>query len=293
MLGLQSFILGISQGALYGLMGFGIALIFRSTGVMNFAHGHAGMLCVFVVLSAYSVTGIMGIAVAVGRIFAVFLGVIIDRFLMSPVKNVSHGGMLIITLGLLMIFEGVAMILWGTEPLQFPEILAGEPLRFMTGDTLLVIPQNDLLITVIALGVSILIALFLKYAKWGIAVRARAIDPVGAGVVGINTNMIDSLVWALGIILTFIVGLLIAPETFVHPNMMVRMQLYGFTAGVLGGFGSVFGAIGGGLILGILEKFVGFYISPDYQLSIMLILIILVLAVRPSGLFSKNIKGRV
>ena len=293
MLVLQSLILGIPQGALYGLMGFGIALIFRSVGTMNFAHGNSGMMCVFVTFSVYTATGSLMLSILCGIIAGFLLGVAIDKFLMGPIKHLSHAGMLMITLGLLMIFEGVAQLIWGTDYLQFPEIVHGNPVVMHFGESKLIMPLNDLFITLIAVAVSIIIALYLKYAKLGIATRARAQDPIGAKVVGIDTNMVDSLVWGIGISLSVLVGVLIAPKTYVHPGMMGNMQIYGFTAGVLGGFESLFGAIFGGLILGMLEKLVGAYISPDYQLSIVLIIIIVMLAVKPSGLFGKKSSGRV
>jgi len=290
---LQSIILGIPQGALYGLMGFGIALIFRSVGTMNFAHGNAGMVCVFVAFSVFTATGSLVLSILCGIIAGFLLGVIIDKALMGPIKHLSHAGMLMITLGLLMIFEGAAQLIWGTDYQQFPELLRGEPLIMKLGENKLIMPLNDLLITAVAVAVSIIIALYLKYAKLGIATRARAQDPIGAKVVGIDTNMVDSLVWGIGISLSVLVGILIAPKTYIHPGMMGNMQIYGFTAGVLGGFESLFGAIAGGLILGILEKLVGAYISPDYQLSIVLVIIIIMLAVKPSGLFGKKSSGRV
>ncbi|MBI9105727.1 MAG: branched-chain amino acid ABC transporter permease [Spirochaetales bacterium] len=293
MLVLQSIILGIPQGALYGLMGFGIALIFRSVGTMNFAHGNAGMVCVFVAFSVFTATGSIILSILCGIIVGFLLGVIIDKALMGPIKHLSHAGMLMITLGLLMIFEGAAQLIWGTDYQQFPELLRGEPLIMRLGENKLIMPLNDLLITAVAVAVSIIIALYLKYAKLGIATRARAQDPIGAKVVGIDTNMVDSLVWGIGISISVLVGILIAPKTYIHPGMMGNMQIYGFTAGVLGGFESLFGAIAGGLILGILEKLVGAYISPDYQLSIVLIIIIIMLAVKPSGLFGKKSSGRV
>ncbi len=274
-------------------MGFGIALIFRSVGTMNFAHGNAGMICVFTTFSVYTATGSLVLSILVGIIAGFLLGVVIDKALMGPIKHLTHAGMLMITLGLLMIFEGAAQLIWGTDFMQFPELLRGEPIIMDLGENKLIMPLNDLLITIVAVAVSIIIALYLKYAKLGIATRARAQDPIGARVVGINTNMVDSLVWGIGISLSVLVGVLIAPKTYIHPSMMGNMQIYGFTAGVLGGFESLFGAIGGGLLLGILEKLVGAYISPDYQLSIVLIIIIIMLAVKPSGLFGKKSSGRV
>lgn len=290
---IQNILLGIPQGALYGLMAFGIALIFKTVFVMNFAHGSAGMMSAFFAFSVYSWTQNLFVAIIGAMVFGFILAQFIERFLMRPVKHLSHGAMLIITLGLLMIFEGLAIIIWGTEYEQFPQILGGAPLLFELGDNLLVLPMNDLINMIIALSVTIALALFLKFTKLGTAIRARSQDEVGASVVGININKVDSIVWGIGIALAALVAVLASPKTFVHPGMMTNYQLYGFTAGVLGGFYNLFGAIVGGLLLGIMEKLVGYYISPDYQLSIILILIIIVLVVKPTGLFGSKFEGRV
>ncbi|KLO22468.1 MULTISPECIES: branched-chain amino acid ABC transporter permease [unclassified Marinitoga] len=289
---LQGIILGIPQGVLYGLMAFGIAIIFKTVGVMNFAHGHAGMISAFFAFSVYTLTHSLIVSILSALIFGYFLGFLIDK-LLKPIKHISHGGMLIVTLGLLMIFEGLSVLIWGTDYQSFPELFKGMPIIINLGENILVIPINDFWVTIIAFSIAIIMAVFLKFTRLGIAIRARSQDEVGAEVVGISVDKIDSIVWGIGITLSSLVAVLIAPKEYIHPNMMVNMQLYGFTAGVLGGFSSLFGVIFGGIILGVLEKIVGIYISPDFQLSIILILIIVMLIVKPSGIFSKGFEGRV
>lgn len=306
MIFLQAVLLGLPMGALYGLMGFGIALIFRSVGVMNFAHGNGGMLGCFVAFTVYTLTGSLVIAIAAGLLSGALLGVLMDRVLMKRRKDMGHGSMIILTLGVLMILEGLVLIVWGTEPLNFPKLYNGPPIIIPMGEGMLFMASNDLVITIVALTVMLSIALFLKLANIGVATRARAQDEVGSKVVGINTNVVDTLVWGLGIALSALVGLLVAPKTSLSPTMLVNMQLYGLTAAVLGGFTSFFGAIVGGLILGILEKLIVFGADSvlmtlgvsgvniaDYQLSIILIIIILVLAFKPSGLFGSRFQGKV
>jgi len=290
---LQSIILGIPQGALYGLMGFGIALIFRSVGIINFGHGHAAMISVFIAFTVFSATQNYLLALVCGVCSGFIFGLLIDRVLMRPIKHISHGSMLMITLGLLMVFEGLAILVWGADYQIYPVIAKGVPYTVGEGLRRLVIPRNEIAITMIALVVSIILAFLLKYTKLGTAIRARGQDEIGARVVGIDTNRIDAIVWGIGIGLAVLVGVLAAPKSSVHPNMLINMQLYGITAGVLGGFGSLFGAIWGGLILGILEKLVGVYISPDYQISIIFLLIIVVLVIKPSGIFAGKGSGRV
>jgi len=290
---LQSIISGIPQGALYGLTAFGIALIFRTTGVLNFAHGNSGMLGSYIGLTIYLMSGNIILSL-ISAVFSGFLiGMVIERFLMRPLKHLSHGAMLMVTLGLLMVIEGLVMLIWGTDYFSYPELFSGKPFILFLENGILVMPANDVVITIISLAVMLLLAMFLKYTKLGIAIRARSQEEIGSLVCGIDINRVDAIVWSIGIATVSLVGIIAAPKTYIHPSMLINMQLYGITAGVLGGFSNLFGVIIGGLILGVLEKLVGVYISPDYQLSIILILIILVLLFKPSGLFGKDFEGRV
>jgi len=289
---LQGIISGIPQGALYGLTAFGIALIFKTTGVLNFAHGNSGMLATYVGLSVYLLTQNIIFSIIAAVITGLLVGLVVERFLMRPLKNISSGAMLIVTLGLLMVIEGIVMVIWGVDYHRFPEIYMAAPIILFLENGVLVMPSNDIAITIISLAVMLALALFLRYTKLGIAIRARSEDEIGALVCGIDINNVDTIVWSVGIATIALVGVLAAPKTYIHPSMLINMQLYGITAGVLGGFSNLFGVILGGLILGILEKLVGVFISPDYQLSIILILIILVLLFKPSGLFAKEFEGR-
>ena len=289
---LQGIISGIPQGALYGLTAFGIALIFKTTGVLNFAHGNSGMLATYVGLSVYLLTQNIIFSIIAAVITGLLVGLVVERFLMRPLKNISSGAMLIVTLGLLMVIEGIVMVIWGVDYHRFPEIYMAAPIILFLENGVLVMPSNDIAITIISLAVMLALALFLRYTKLGIAIRARSEDEIGALVCGIDINNVDTIVWSVGIATIALVGVLTAPKTYIHPSMLINMQLYGITAGVLGGFSNLFGVILGGLILGIIEKLVGVFISPDYQLSIILILIILVLLFKPSGLFAKEFEGR-
>jgi len=289
---LQCIISGIPQGALYGLTAFGIALIFKTTGVLNFAHGNSGMSATYVGLSVYLLTHNILFSIIAAVITGLLVGLVVERFLMRPLKNISSGAMLIVTLGLLMVIEGIVMVIWGVDYHRFPEIYMAAPIILFLENGILVMPSNDIAITIISLAVMLALALFLRYTKLGIAIRARSEDEIGALVCGIDINNVDTIVWSVGIATIALVGVLTAPKTYIHPSMLINMQLYGITAGVLGGFSNLFGVILGGLILGIIEKLVGVFISPDYQLSIILILIILVLLFKPSGLFAKEFEGR-
>lgn len=303
---MQAVLFGLSKGSLYGLMGLGISLIFRTVDVMNFAHGNSGMFATFVALSVYLLTGNVVLMLLAGAAAGLVLGVLIDKFLMKRVKGLSHSSMLIITLGLLMIIEALAFAIWGTEPLIFPKVVDRAPLIVRLSKGILILPANDLAGALIALGVSVALAFFFKYTKFGTAVRAKAQDVVGAQAVGVNTKSVDAAAWGIGIALSALVGMLIAYKSSVTPSMMVEMQIYGLTAAVLGGFSSLFGAIVGGLMLGLIQETVVTLMSAgftalnitssnpvDYQFSIILIIIIVMLAVKPDGLFASRFKGKV
>lgn len=309
---IQSIVFGLFSGAMYGIMGLGLSLIYKTTGVMNFAHGNSGMIGVFVGWTILAITKNLYLGLLSGIIFGALLGIFMDKILMKKVKGLSHGSMLIITLGVLLIFDGIALILWGTQPLLFKDIFNFPPkLIFLKGsvnpDNLpLIIPGNDFANFITASLISILIILFTRYSKPGLALSARSEDEIGAKVVGINIKFTDSLAWAIGIGSAVIAGFLIAPKTTVNPIMLVNLQLYGFTAAVFGGFSSFLGSFIGGLVLGIIEKLVVFGLdrlfiktgitsvnSVDFQLSIVLIIIIITLIIKPTGLFGAKFKGKV
>ncbi len=302
---LQAITIGIPQGALYGLMGFGIAMIFRSAGTLNFSHGYSAMVSVLITLSAIQWFLGMGFlegraafyaAIPVGLVSGAVFGVLIDVLLMRRVKHVSPASMLMITLGLLLVFEGAANLIWSPDYESFPRILPGAPFIFEGTGVLegirVVFRRNDLAVLIIALVISLSMAALMKYTKTGLAIRARGQDPIGAQAVGINTNRVDSIVWGLAITLAVVVGLLVAPITRVHPTMLMNTQLLGITAAVLGGFSSLFGAIWGGLMIGVLERVVDIFPALDgYETAIIFFLIIIVLVFKPEGIFAPK-QGR-
>lgn len=309
---LQAILLGLPQGALYGLMGLGLSLIFGTTGVMNFAQGNSGMLGVFFAWSVLAWTKSLPLAIVAGIAAGALLGVGTDRILMKKVKGLTHGGMLIVTLGLLMAYEGLALIVWGTEPLLFPDLVTLPPLIWTLPPQVnpdgipLIVAGSDLFVLALALVISLLFACFFKFTKIGLALKARSQDETGARVVGISVGAVDSLAWGAGVAICVVLGTLVAPKTMVTPGMLTTLQLYGFTAAVFGGFSSLFGAVVGGVILGVLEKLASLGLdalftatnatnvnSADFQLSVILIVIIATLAIRPTGIFASRFKGKV
>lgn len=306
---IQSIIFGLPQGLLYGLMGLGLSVIYSTTGAMNFAQGNLGMFGVFVGWTILALTKSLPVGIIFGIVTGIVSGFFVNKYLMRRVH--THAAMLIITLGILLILEGLVLITWGTEPLLFPDIFTIKPIIFTLPELInkdsipLIIPGNDMMTGLSALLLAVTVIMFFRFTKIGKAAQARAQDEIGARAVGISIKKIDSISWSTGIAVAVITGFLIAPKTTVTSIMLVNLQLYGFTAAVFGGFSSPVGALVGGVILGILEKIVvlGFdaifsslelHINAvDFQLSIILIVIIITLALKPTGLISAKFKGKV
>ncbi|MGQ9856036.1 MAG: branched-chain amino acid ABC transporter permease [Fervidobacterium sp.] len=291
---INQILLGLSTGAMYSLVAIGLVMMYKVSGVMNFAFGNMGMFATYITWWFLSSLGLnIYFSIVVGIIFAAVMGILTERFGLRPIRHLSHGSMLIVTFGLLMILEGLAVQIWGTQYKSFPELVTGAPFVLRGNFGVMVIRRQDLLIFSLLLAISILLAVITKYTRFGIAVRAVSENEEIAGYMGINTGTILSFSWAFGVSMAALVGIISAPKVFVSPSMLVFYQIQGFTAAVLGGFETFTGAVFGGLILGVIEKIVGNYISEGFKATISLIIIIVVLVFFPKGLFGRNIRRRV
>uniref|UniRef100_A0A7C5VQN8 Branched-chain amino acid ABC transporter permease n=1 Tax=Fervidobacterium thailandense TaxID=1008305 RepID=A0A7C5VQN8_9BACT len=291
---INQILLGLSNGAMYSLVAIGLVMMYKVSGVMNFAYGNMGMFVTYLVWWLTSVIGInLYISIVLGIIFAALMGISVERFGLRPIRHLSHGSMLIVTFGVLMILEGLAVQIWGTEYKAFPELITGTPLVFKGDFGIIVLRRQDLLVFVTLTTISILLLLFTKYTKFGIAVRAVSENEEVAGYMGINVGTVLSFSWAFGVSMAALVGFISAPKVFVSPLMLLFYQIQGFTAAVLGGFETFTGAVFGGLILGVLEKLVESYISEGFKASFSLAIIIVVLILFPKGLFGKTLRRRV
>ncbi|SHN54695.1 branched-chain amino acid ABC transporter permease [Fervidobacterium gondwanense] len=291
---INQILLGLSTGAMYSLVAIGLVMMYKVSGVMNFAFGNMGMFATYITWWLLSSLGLnIYFSIVVGIIFAAVMGILTERFGLRPIRHLSHGSMLIVTFGLLMILEGLAVQIWGTQYKSFPELVTGAPFVLRGNFGVMVLRRQDLLIFSLLLAISILLAFITKYTRFGIAVRAVSENEEIAGYMGINTGTILSFSWAFGVSMAALVGIISAPKVFVSPSMLVFYQIQGFTAAVLGGFETFTGAVFGGLILGVIEKIVGNYIFEGFKATISLIIIIVVLVFFPKGLFGRNIRRRV
>jgi branched-chain amino acid transport system permease protein len=291
---MQQLILGLRDGSLFALVALGLVIIHNTTGVLNFAYGHMGMFSAYITFSCYAFFGFpLVLAILTGLIFAVIIGILTEKFLLRPIRHLSHSAMLIITLGMLMTLEGLALLIWKQDTRQLPNLIKGKPLIINFQNSILVITQQDLLIFILTAVIVFATFFYLKYTKLGLAVRAASQNEEAAKLMGIPVGAVYGFAWGFGTALSALAAILAAPKTYVHPNMMVNLQIQGLTAAVLGGFDSLPGAIVGGLLLGVIEQFVGEYISAELKMAFALIIIIGLLLVKPSGILGKSSKGRV
>jgi branched-chain amino acid transport system permease protein len=286
----QFVISGLATGAIYALIGLSFAIIFNSTGIINFAQGEFVMLGG--VLAIVSVTTlklpiIMAIVVAVAGTTAV--GVVFERVAIRPLKNATPLALIIITIGASILIRGVVMLLWGKDTQALPPFSGNAPLNF-AGATLL--PQH-LWIFGVTLLVIIGSRLFFHHTISGKAMRACSFNRRAANLVGISVGRMVLLSFVISSALGSLAGIIIAPLTMTSYDVGVMLGLKGFCAAIMGGMGSGLGTVLGGLILGILESLGAGLISSGYKDAIAFFILLLILFVRPQGLFKKGETDRV
>ncbi|UCG07947.1 MAG: branched-chain amino acid ABC transporter permease [Desulfobacterales bacterium] len=288
---LQTVLSGISIGCVYGLVALGFVLIFKATEVINFAQGELLMLGAFI---SYSLIGLLHFpywaALAVTVIVMGLLGTLLERTVLRSLVGEPVYAIVIVTIGLSYFLRSMVSMIpgWGTDTYGFQTPFAEKFIR--TGK--LVISWEYLAIILITTALIFLLFSFFRYTRVGTAMRATSQNQLAAVYMGISVTRVFSLTWTIAAALGGIGGILLSPITFVHMNMGF-IGLKAFPAAVLGGFGSLPGAIVGGLIIGITESLAGFYLPEGWKDIAAWIILIGVLIIRPQGLFGIQEKKKV
>ena len=282
---------GIAIGACYGLFGVAVAIIYKTSDVINFAQGEMGMVATFVayhILTVYNVP--FWIAFPATLVFAILLGMAIEFCFLRPAKDPTVLGLLIITLGAEMLLMGLAGWKWGAEQKDFPFLLSVTKTHEIMPGLLI----NEWTIGVFTLTIIIMISLFLffRYSKLGIAMRATQQNVNAAKIMGIKVERVFSITWAMSSLIGAVAAMFFAARSVLYPNFMMEPFMRAFAAAVLGGLTSIPGVVIGGLIMGIIENFFG-YAWPEWKPIVAFVVIILIITVRPSGLFSKHYVKKV
>jgi branched-chain amino acid transport system permease protein len=286
----QLIISGTAQGAIYALVALGMTILYRATTIMNFAHGEffmAGAFAVYVCSALLGIGPLEAAAVAIAFLFC--LGMAIDRGLMRWIKQEAHLSLVMMTIGVSYLLRGIARAFWGGDVLQLAPVFSPAPFKvgpaFMT--------YQDVLVVSVALVLVISFFLLFRWSRLGKTLQAIAETPRGAGLVGINVPRFNTLMWGVTAGIGALSGVVVAPVTLLYPDMGAAILIRGVAAMTLGGFGSFVGAIVGGLAVGFTEAFTGAYVSSALIDISALLVIVLVLLIRPEGLFGKRDDVRV
>lgn len=276
---------GLAVGSIYALLSLSIVLVHKSTGVINFAQGEMSMFGTFVAYSILTQTGLpLPVVFLLGFPMGALIGLVVQQLVMAPLRNAPDLNRLITTIGLWFIFNSAAGWIWGYDPYRFPSLLPETPIDIygskITPSAIAVIG-----VTVITLGV---LYTFFEFTREGVAMRAASSQPRSARLMGINIARVSTYSWMLAGGISVISGMLIAPITFLDQQMMFSVLLKSFAGAILGGFGSLPGAVFGGLTIGIFEVLLGAYVSNVAKDAFAFILIIAILMIWPSGFFGRG-----
>jgi branched-chain amino acid transport system permease protein len=288
---LQLAISGISLGCIYALIALGFVLIYKATETVNFAQGELMMLGAFAGLALMEVAHLPFVVAAVLAIAAMgAFGVLLERVAIRPVLGQPQFTVVILTIGLGFVARGMMSMLpsYGTETHALNAPYKGQV--WNAGGLVLSVEQ----LVVIVVTVLLCLALYLLFSKSriGIAMQASSQNQLAAYYMGIPVQSLNGLVWGLSAAVATIAGLLLAPWTFVHVNMGY-IGLKAFPAAVVGGFGSLPGAVVGGLIIGLVEAFAGFYLPEGFKDVAAYVLVLVMLVIKPNGLFGGAAKKKV
>jgi branched-chain amino acid transport system permease protein len=282
---------GISTGAIYAAVALALVLIWRATRVVNFAQGAMLMITTFIGSAVIGSTGSYWLGFAVALLSGLVLGAIVERALIRPVENGPPLNAVVVTFGLYTLLIAVAGMIWGDTPRSFP---AAFSIRgYSVGGTTLLFAPNDTFIVLVVIAVAAGLGLLFTRTSLGLQMRAAAFAPEVARLLGVRVGQMLTLGWALAALAGALAGVLVAPSVFLGPNQFDPILIGGFVAAVVGGLDSPPGAVLGGLVLGLALSYVSGYEGSALAPMAALVILVVVLMVRPTGLFSATRERRV
>jgi branched-chain amino acid transport system permease protein len=279
---LQQIVNGLALGSIYALIALGFSIIYKSTDILNLAHGELMMIFSFFALVFLTKYHFPFFLAYVGVLFlAAVLGLLLDRLIFRPLIGYPLFPVIMATLSVGIILNGLAGMIWGYTDRVLPSLFSETPVKIFS----FVITSSHLGIIAISLMLMIVVGVLYKYTRIGTAMRANSQDPIASYLCGIWVKRVYSIAWVSGAMLAVAAGILVAPIVFLSPHLSL-LGLKAFPAAVLGGFGSIPGAVAGGLILGIAEILAGAYFPAGLKDSFPWIVVFIVLLIRPEGLFN-------
>jgi branched-chain amino acid transport system permease protein len=285
---LQQVFSGVAAGAIYASVALALVMIYRATDLVNFAQGEMAMFSTYIAWTLVNAEVPFWAAYLITLVVSFVGGMVIERVLIRPVENAPVLAAVVVTIGLLLIFNSMAGWIYSYTVQDFPSPFPDRPLfgALMT--------TRDLGVIAVTLAMLVLLFVFFRFTATGLAMRAAAQNPDSARLCGIRVGRMLAIGWGLAAAIGATAGIMVAPVLFLDPNMMGGVLIYAFAGALLGGITSPVGAVVGGLIVGITENLVGTYlIASQLKLTVAFALIILVLVFRPNGLFGTAIVRRV
>ena len=279
---IQQLVSGVALGCVYGLIALGVVLIYKTTEVVNFAQGDLMMLGGFFGYTFISLLGLnywLGFALAVAAMG--LAGMLVERIIVRPILGFPQFSIVMATIGLGFFLRSAAGMIWGTDDLKIETPFSTGVVHF--GD--LILAEDKLSVIVATLILCLVLYLFFNKTRLGTAMRGTSENMLAAYYMGIPVKQVVSLVWAISAMVAGCAGVLLAPITFIHSNVGLALGLASFPAAVLGGFGSIPGAVVGGVIIGVMQTLAGFYFPEGWKSVFPFIILLAVLLLKPEGLF--------
>ena len=288
---LQTVLSGVAIGCIYGLVALGFVLIFKATEIINFAQGEMMVLGAFIALSLINILGLSyWAALLLATVCLGLFGMLLERVVLRSLIGEPVFSVVMLTIGLgYFMRSSVSMVpIWGTDTYSFKTPFTDKVAQW--GE--LVLSWEQLAIIFMTTVLILILYFFFQHTRIGTAMRATSQNQLAAVYMGIRVNKVFSLTWTIAAAVGGFAGVLLSPITFVHMNMGF-IGLKAFPAAVLGGFGSIPGAIVGGLVIGVTESMSGVYLPEGWKDIAAFIILILVLILRPEGLFGIQEKKKV
>lgn len=276
---------GVVLGSIYALMAIGYTMVWNVLAFINWAHGEVYMMAAFITVTLYGFGLPLLLAALLGVLGGALTGVLMERVAYRPMRHAPKLNLLIAALGVSIFLRNAAQLVWGPSSRRLPSPLLDRGIDLGP----LHVSLHQVLILVVGVVLMAVLQLFIRRSTLGRAMRAAAQDMETAALMGINTERVIVATFAIGSAMGGVAGVLIAPLYLVYPTMGVLAGLKGFTASVLGGMGSVTGAMVAGLLLGVAESLGAGFVSSGYRDAVAMVVLLVVLLVRPEGLFGHGV----
>ena len=280
---------GLATGCIYSLVALSLVIVYNATRTLNFAQGEMLMVSAFLAWTAQRTLGVpLWGSVVVAVAGAALLGFVVERAIIRRSPGATHWDVLIITLGLSLVLRALAGLIWSHDEFPFPSFFSNRPI------TLGPARLAPVSLGILGASLSLMLALYFLFTRTrlGRAMRAVAQNPQAARLMGVSVEQMSSAAWVLAAVVGALAGVLVAPVVFLSTKMGL-IVISGFTAAVLGGFGSMPGAVAGGMLLGVLENLAPLYLPSGIRYAVPFLLLIAILTVRPAGLLGRVIARKV